>query len=206
GSHGLAVGREREVLQAQAADKAVGHLMDRLKKAGIYDDAMVVVTADHGDAFVPRQPERGVSRTNYEQILWQPLFVKTPHQAKGAVNDDNVMSIDVLPTIADTLGVHIPWHVDGRPVRTAARRDPAVKWFDDDANNALRSSDGGRLQFDAEQGFAKLLTLHALDGRGAGAAWRPGPYGDLFGRDVADLTVGSPTGQTVAMTAPATPF
>src|SRR5262245_25516237 len=202
GSRGLAVGHEREILQAQAADKAVGHLIDRLKQASIYDDAMVVVTADHGDAFVPREPERGMSRANYEQILWQPLFIKAPHQAKGAIDDHNVMSIDVLPTIADALGVHIPWHVDGRPVRTAGRRDPAVKWFDDDPNNALRSRDGGRLKFDAEAGFAKLLTLRGVTGPDAGAAWRPAPYGDLFGRSVADLEVGSPAGQTVTMTDP----
>lgn len=206
GDRGLEVGHEREILQAQAADKLVGRLIDRLKQAGIWDDAMVVVTADHGDAFVPRQPERGVSHANYEQILWQPLFIKSPHQAKGVVNDDNVMTIDVLPTIADTLGVHIPWHVDGRPVRTAGQRDPAVKWLDDDANNELRSPDGGRLKFDAEQGFAKLLTLRGVTGPGAGAVWRPGPYGDLFGRAVAGLKVGAPAGETVAMTDPGSPF
>lgn len=203
-TRGLAVGHQRHVLQAQAADRLIGHLTDRLRKAGIYDDALIVVTADHGDAFVANQPERGVSRAQYEQILWAPLLVKAPHQAKAVVNDDNVMSIDVLPTIADLLGVDLPWHVDGRPARTAGERDPAVKWFDDDPNNLLRSHDGHRLEFDARAGFAKLLTMDGVDGSGPGAAWRRPPYRDLFGKDVDSLTVGRRFGGALDMVDPPT--
>lgn len=204
GTRGLAVGHERHVLQAQAADRLIGHLTARLREAGIYDDALIVVTADHGDSFAASQPERGVSRAQDEQILWAPLLVKTPHQAKGDINDDNVMSIDVLPTIADVLGVDLPWHVDGRPARTAGERDPAVKWFDDDANNLLRSADGRRLRFDARAGFAKLLTMHGVDGTGPGAVWRRPPYGDLFDQEVGRLTVGRPSGGTLRMVDPPT--
>jgi hypothetical protein len=203
GPRGLAVGHERHVLQAQAVDKLIGRLTDRMKEAGTYDDALIVVTADHGDSFVADQPERGVSRAQYEQILWAPLLVKTPHQAKSTVNDDNVMSIDVLPTIADVLGIDLPWHVDGRPARTAGRRNPAVKWFDDDADNLLRSKDGHRLEFDAVAGFAKLLTMDGVDGTGPAAVWRRPPYRDLFGREVDTLKIGRPAGQTLDMVDPA---
>jgi hypothetical protein len=203
GPRGLAVGHERHVLQSQAADKLLGHLTDRLKQAGIYDDALIVVTADHGDSFVAEQPERGVAQSQYEQILWAPLLVKAPHQAEGVVNDENVMSIDVLPTIADLLGVDLPWKVDGRPARTAGERDQAVKWFDDDKNNLLRSRDGHRLEFDAKAGFAKLLRMDGVDGPGPGAVWRRPPYRDLFGRSVDALTVGRPAAGKLDMVDPA---
>ena len=37
-----------------------------------------------------------------------------------------VQTIDVLPTIADALGVRLPWKVDGRPAEQAPRNRPAV--------------------------------------------------------------------------------
>jgi Sulfatase len=202
GPRGIPVGHERHVLQAQAADRLIGHLIARLKAAGTYDDAVIVVTADHGDSFMTGEPERAVARAQYEQILWQPLLIKAPHQAEGVIDDDNVMSIDILPTIADLLHVRVPWHVDGRPARTAGERDPDVKWFDDDKNNVLRSSHGQRLEFDAKSGFAKVLTMRGVDGTGHGAVWRQPPYGDLFGREVDTLEVGRPAGGSIAMVEP----
>src|SRR4029078_741624 len=42
-----------------------------------------------------------------------PLFVKYPRQRKGAVDSRAARTVDVLPTIADVLGIRMPWHVDG---------------------------------------------------------------------------------------------
>jgi hypothetical protein len=205
---GVAVGHQRHVLQAQAADRLIGHLTDRLREAGIYDDALIVVTADHGHAFVPGEPERGVSEAQYEQILWAPLVVKAPGQTDGdgTIDDSNVMSIDVLPTIADLLGVDLPWKVDGVPARRAGDRDPAVKWFDDDPANRLRSgdADGGRVAVDAEAGFRKLLTMDGIPATGPDAVWKRTPYGDLFGREVDALDVGRPSNATVHLADPPT--
>jgi hypothetical protein len=192
---GMAVGRQRHVLQAQAADRLIGHLTDRLRDAGTYDDALIVVTADHGHAFLPQQPERGVSQEQFEQILWAPLVVKAPGQTDGdgVIDDTNVMSIDILPTIADLLGVDIPWKVDGiaaGEVADSDKRDPAVKWFDDDPANRLRpDDDSGRTAVDAEAGFRRLLTLDGVPDSGTGdagadAIWKRTPFGDLTGRSV----------------------
>lgn len=59
--------------------------------------------------------------------------------------DDNVMSIDVLPTIADTLGVEAPWDVDDREADEAGERDQDVKYVDDDEDNYWRAEDGESL-------------------------------------------------------------
>jgi hypothetical protein len=218
GGSGLAVGHQRHVLQAQAADRLIGHLTDRLREAGIYDDALIVVTADHGHAFVAGEPERGVSEAQYEQILWAPLVVKAPGQTdgEGRIDDSNVMSIDVLPTIADLLGVDLPWKVDGVPAPEAGEagdRDPAVKWFDDDPANAWRAdgADGdgdgdaeGRIEVDAEAGFRKLLTMDGIPATGPDAVWKRTPYGDLFGREVDALDVGAPSEDAVHLADPPT--
>lgn len=63
---------------------------------------------------------------NVQDIAPVPLFVKAPGQRRGRISDKPLRTIDVLPTIADLLGVRIPWTVDGRsalaPTVSAQRR------------------------------------------------------------------------------------
>jgi hypothetical protein len=47
-------------------------------------------------------------------VLRVPLLVKTPGQKVGVVDDRPVETIDVVPTIADVLGIQLPFAVDGR--------------------------------------------------------------------------------------------
>src|ERR687897_775112 len=64
GDWGIDVARQRHVLQAQASDVLLGKLFERLRDAGTYDDALVVVTADHGYSFEPNTPMRGLSKAS----------------------------------------------------------------------------------------------------------------------------------------------
>ena len=50
-----------------------------------------------------------------------PLFIKLPGQRRGRIISRPVRTIDLLPTIADVLGIRIPWHVDGRSLLRTAR-------------------------------------------------------------------------------------
>jgi hypothetical protein len=119
-------GFQRHVLQVQYVDRLVGRLLDRLRARGLFDDAVIVVTADHGAAFVRGQPRRPASRENFGAIAPVPLFVKFPGEAEGRVDDRAVRTIDVLPTIAEAAGVRLPWEADGMP---AGERevDPAAR-------------------------------------------------------------------------------
>jgi hypothetical protein len=57
---------------------------------------------------------RLVRAENVQDIAPVPFFLKAPGQKRGRISDRPLQTIDVLPTIADTLGVDIPWKVDGR--------------------------------------------------------------------------------------------
>ena len=46
-------GRQRHLLQLAYVDSLIGDLVQELKAQGIYDDALVVLTADHGISFEP---------------------------------------------------------------------------------------------------------------------------------------------------------
>ncbi|MFM8973872.1 MAG: sulfatase-like hydrolase/transferase, partial [Actinomycetota bacterium] len=106
-------GRQRHIMNAQAADGALGRLITRLRETGEYDDALIVVTADHGVAFTAERTFRGVAEDTWPNIAWIPLLIKAPGQRTGAIDDRPAESIDVLPTIADHLGVDLPFEVGG---------------------------------------------------------------------------------------------
>jgi sulfatase-like protein len=99
----------RHLLQTQFTDRLLGLVLDRLKSEGLYDDALVVVTADHGVAFDPGRPARLLLAETAGQLAYVPLFVKSPGQTEGAVSDKPVQTIDVVPTIADELELARTW-------------------------------------------------------------------------------------------------
>ena len=106
--------RQRHLLQLGWVDTLLGRLRVRLKSAGLYDDALVVVTADHGISFRPGESRRGLTKRNFHDIIEVPLIVKLPGRPEARVDDRNAELIDILPTIADVLGADLPWHADGR--------------------------------------------------------------------------------------------
>jgi hypothetical protein len=105
--------RSRHILQVQFADRLVGELIRRLEKTGLYDDALLVVTSDHGMSFLPGGPLRAFTNENLHEVASVPLFVKVPGQRDGVVDDRNLSSPDLVPTIADVLGFEVPWQTDG---------------------------------------------------------------------------------------------
>ena len=197
------VGHQRHLLQAQAADRLLGQLLDRLEAAGTLDETLVVVAADHGEAFVPGEPYRGLTETNLAQIVWTPLLVKAPGQTEAAVDDRRVEAIDIVPTIADLLGFDPPREVDGMSV---ASRDPGrgdEMRLAGRGQDELEPAEGENLiEIDAEtarSGFADVLAANPVPAAGPDAVWRRGQHGDLVGREVAELDLGPEAGETIAV-------
>ena len=118
---------QRHLLQLGYTDRLIGRLIARLKETGLWDRALVVVTADHGVSFrVGQSDRRAVTPENVEDIAPIPLFVKAPEQDRGRIATGPVQTIDILPTIADELGVRLPWRVDGRPAGQVPANRPAA--------------------------------------------------------------------------------
>jgi hypothetical protein len=106
---------QRHVLQVQCVDAMLGRLLRRLRATGVYDHAVIVVTADHGASFRAAAPRRLLTAGNLAAIAPVPFIVKYPGQRRGRVDDRAVRTIDVLPTIAKAAGVHVPWQTEGMP-------------------------------------------------------------------------------------------
>jgi hypothetical protein len=122
---------QRHLLQLQATDRLLGELLARLRRVGLYDRALVAVVADHGISFRRGFGRRLLRRGNVRDVAPVPFFLKRPGQRHPTISDQPLQTIDVLPTIADVLGVRIPWHVDGTsaldPTTDAQRHRRIVK-------------------------------------------------------------------------------
>lgn len=182
-------GKQRHLLQLQAADTLLGQIIAKLKQIGAYDDSLVVLTADHGVSFRANDSFRGVSAENYPQIMWTPLFIKAPGQAGGAVDDRQVRSVDVLPTIAAYLDTKIPWKVDGRSVLGPPKPDGPREVFEWDLNILKPPAGEKYIKVDGQKGFAAVMAGRAWDASGDPRLrlYRMGRYGALVGQRAAPL-------------------
>ena len=107
---------QRHLAQVAYADRLVGDLLARLHTTGTYDDALVIITSDHGASHREgrRRRDPRPSQQNLSDILHVPLFIKLPGQKQGEVVDRIVETVDILPTILDVVGARTTHHFDGR--------------------------------------------------------------------------------------------
>ena len=86
-------------------DEALASLLAMLRERGLYQDALIVVTSDHGDAFFGHQ-RFGHNRTLYDDMVRVPLLMKFPAGAGVLPRRIPALTetVDVIPTIFDFLG------------------------------------------------------------------------------------------------------
>jgi hypothetical protein len=108
------LGFQRHLYQLGFLDQRLGALFDRLEETGTWDQALIVVVADHGASFVPGQHRRWPKEDNRADLYRVPLFVKLPGQTQGQTYDEPAFGIDILPTIVDALRISTDLEFDGR--------------------------------------------------------------------------------------------
>ena len=76
---------QRFLLQLGFVDRQVGALIRRLRRTGLYDRALIVLTADHGTSFETGvASRRDIKLRNVDEVGPVPLFVKGPARSTGA--------------------------------------------------------------------------------------------------------------------------
>ncbi len=197
----VSVAHQRHLLQARYADALVGSILDRLEALGVYEDAVVALTSDHGVAFQPSQPVRGISpdadlTSILPDMAWVPFIVKGPGVEAGAVDDRNAETIDLLPTLVDLLELDVPFEVDGGSALTDPPR-PA-KQFQAVEISVFGNFLADPLHPDPSLGWQALLGT-GLESLAPGGddplrLYRIGERGELVGLSVAELDVGPDAG------------
>jgi hypothetical protein len=172
-------GFQRHLLQTQYADKLLGDLLRQLRDTGLYDKALVVVLADHGVSFKAGDRRRRPTPTNVHDVGTVPLFIKLPNQQQGGgIEDTAVRTIDVLPTIAEELGLKLREPVDGVPV-DERDADPANEIEVPDSWELGTTTDFGTI---LRQRRERLRYERSLLEPAGYDAWRLGSRPDLIGR------------------------
>jgi len=93
------------MLQLAYADQQLKRVIDRMKELGIWEKSMLVVTADHGGAFLPNGSRRILDSKNAGWVLPVPLLIKRPGQTEARVVRGPVDSRDITPTVLAELGL-----------------------------------------------------------------------------------------------------
>lgn len=104
---------QRHLLQTMLADNLLNKALRKLKQENIFDDAIIIVTADHGASFKPNEDLRVASQDNYADIMDVPFFIKYPKQNKSSISTTQLQIIDVIPILFSALNDDYPWKTDG---------------------------------------------------------------------------------------------
>jgi arylsulfatase A-like enzyme len=94
-------------------DEQVGRLVDGLKARGLYDQTIIVITADHGELM----GEHGLAnhfKSLSEEEIRVPLIVRYPPALRPGRVTTPVQLVDVLPTLSELTGLTAGDPMDGQ--------------------------------------------------------------------------------------------
>ena len=110
------------LLQMEVVDHAVGVLLEGLRKRNLWDESVIIFTADHG--------EMNGRRAMFDKgVYFQPDIFRTPLSLKPAswmggrqaVVDEPVSALDISRTILDCARLQVDRHFDGESLLDVAR-------------------------------------------------------------------------------------
>jgi arylsulfatase A-like enzyme len=104
-------------------DTGIRALFEQLEKRHVLDNAVVVITADHGEEF----KEHGLighEKTLFEEVVRVPLIVLVPGQRARVDVEQIVGLVDVAPSLIDLAGGSVPASFEGRSWKGTLVRDP----------------------------------------------------------------------------------
>jgi hypothetical protein len=183
---------QRHMLETGFTDFLLGGLIARMKQTGLWQRALLVVVADHGNALIPHIARRNPKPENLGQIAPVPLFVKAPGQRHGRVVDRHVCTTDILPMMSRRLGIDYPWGQARCPAGrvTVANSAQGAASLPLDRVDRQRDAYVGRINrtFGTGSGWAPVLRFR--------------PHADLIGRSVDALAPVPPGDASASIDAP----
>lgn len=115
---------EKYLACIEQADQCVGMVLKAVKDAGIEDESLIIVVADHGGIGYSHGGE------SWEEMT-VPFILYGKHVKKGFEIQQQTYMYDIAPTIAYVLGIDVPYAWTGRPIRSAfegatSKADPVL--------------------------------------------------------------------------------
>jgi len=95
------------------SDQVVGQVITELKRLDLYDEALIVITSDHGEEFLDHG-FLGHSVTLYEEVLHVPLIVKLPQGRHAGLRVQGQVRVSDIPVfLAARAGLEFPGAHEG---------------------------------------------------------------------------------------------
>ncbi len=96
------------------ADAAVGELLSAMRQTDRYENSIIIVTSDHGEAFM-EHGYQGHNTTLFDEMLHVPLIVRLPERQRPSRVDPTQLTslLDVVPTVLGRLNLNPSREVDG---------------------------------------------------------------------------------------------
>jgi choline-sulfatase len=100
------------------ADSALANFVAFLKKRGLYENSIVIAVGDHGEGLGEHHEEtHGIFL--YDSTTHVPLIVKLPgRNDAGKHIEDQVRTLDILPTVLGLLQMPEPERLDGESLQS----------------------------------------------------------------------------------------
>jgi arylsulfatase A-like enzyme len=90
--------------EVRYVDDSLGLMLDTLERRGLFQDSLLIVTADHGEELWDHD-SLGHGHALHEEIVRVPLLVKLPGATSGAVIEQRVSTGSLAPTVLDLCGL-----------------------------------------------------------------------------------------------------
>jgi arylsulfatase A-like enzyme len=123
-------------------DSELKRLFDGMKQVGLYDNTLIIVTSDHGEAF-GEHDDLGHPASVHQELVHVPLLIKYPRSVPseaGRQIEATVSGVDLLPTVLDTIGIVLPPNLQGQSLRTLGPDDARVVMAESFLNSSLLRS------------------------------------------------------------------
>ena len=109
-------------------DHELDRFFDEMKRLERFDDALIVVTSDHGEEFL-EHGRFGHPSQLYEELIRVPLLLKLPGGETGGRRVSRQTSlIDVAPTMLDILDLPIPSGFQGTNLLAKPEESRSLVW------------------------------------------------------------------------------
>ncbi len=106
---------DRYDAEVYEADLGFAGFLDVLRRAGRYDDSLIILVSDHGEAFCEHDTLGHAWELNQED-MHIPFVVRFPQNRHGGVRvAERVSLIDVMPTVLSEIGLkpQLPYQLPG---------------------------------------------------------------------------------------------
>lgn len=168
-------------------DRVLGDLFTELRRRGLWDDLLVVVIGDHGQAH-GEDGFWGHGERLLEPVIRVPFVLKEPGQRTGRVVESPVETLDLVPTLVELLGIEESLNLRGRSLVPALRGEELEARAYRVVERRFYPKEPRRQGVALQAGGWKLVAYHEAEGTDYRLGRREGE-GGLDGEDFFNRTV-----------------